>query len=661
MPKITLKEVIKVLILSIVLIVPIIIIPQVHLTFELPKALFFRVGTILAVFATIAFFIKNQKISFPKFSKKFSIFLILYFLSLVISTLLGISPHTSFFGSYERQQGLLQLIMYILFFLVFVSAFSEDKTKKPLHEFIEFISLVAFFIASLAVAQKFLPTLTSLWNTDILVGRNSIGTLGNPNFLGSYIAISLPFFYFNFKNSQNKILKTFWIIAIAVGLTAILFSASRAAILGVIVGIIFYSIIKNKKLLFIPIIISVFILIINIFAHSPIIKNTYFLSRLTFTEEITGSIKSRMVIWPATIKMIMENPIFGYGPENFEEAFSKFSPKELLMTERFIDTADRAHNEILDVTSMRGLFGLLSYLTFLIYMIYTAIKSKSEIALISSTAIISLFAANMFGFSTTAHYLLFWVFAGLIAIESFPKTTKKIPKLTKFTKIFLIISSILIAIKLLFSLFINPLIADYYFDKGIYLSVNFETKTAAEYFKKAVLLNPNETNYALKAGDYSVISKDKENADWFFKKAEKNLHKDSIEILYLGARVDALNKNYKASIEKFKKAYEKAKTSPTIILPYARTLFYAKEYEESLKIYEEYLNLVPIWKNAAATKTATQKEKDQFRIFFKNAPQFITAIEETANVAGMLNDTVKYTYYKTAEMTIKNILKEITN
>ena len=100
-----------------------------------------------------------------------------------------------------------------------------------------------------------------------------------------------------------------------------------------------------------------------------------------------------------------------------------------------------------------------------------------------------------------------------------------------------------------------------------------------------------------------------------------------------------------------------APNNPEIILEYARTLSTAKKYKESLSMYERYLNLSHIWKN---TNLKTKEEEKKIRLFFKNAPQFSAAIKETTEVANRLNDTVKYTYYKNTEMTIKNILKELT-
>jgi len=655
----------KPLIFIVISVVLLITLPNVYLTFELPKAAFFKAGVLILMLISIIKILKENEINFIKSPRKLPILIGIYIASQIVSLIVGISPETSFFGSYERQQGLMQLLFYVMFFLMFIYAFAQEKTqssnKNPLTNFIENISLVAFFIASLAILQKFLLALTSIWNMDILNGRESIGTLGSPNFLGTYLAMSMPFFYLNFKNSDTKTVKRFfWIIASVIAITAIIFTASRGALFGLTTGVVFYSTIKNKKFLIIPLIFAIVIFLANIFSQNSLIKDSKILSRFTVNEENAGSIKSRLLIWPATIKMIIQKPLFGYGQENFKEAFSAYAPKELLMTERFTDVIDRAHNEILDTMANSGIFGLLAYLSMFFYMIFLGIKSKSEISILSSTALISLFSANMFGFSTTVHNMLFWTFAGIIVVESFPKMQQKLQRLKNITKIFIYVLVITIISKLAWTVSISPLVADYYYDKAISSSINFDKNSSAEYFKKAVLFNPKNEKYEIKAAEYfTTFEKDKGLATWFMEKAKNSLAKDTATFFYISAKLDILNGDYNSAILKLKIAHEKAATNPKILIYYARTLADAKQYKESLKIYEEYLNLVPIWKNAATTKMATQKEKDQFRIFFKNAPQFVTAIDEAANIAGMLGDTEKYTYYKNAQNVIKSVLREI--
>lgn len=655
--------------------VPLIVVPQAHLTFALPKIAALYAFTILCVLAFFIDAIKNKKISFPKFSKKFHIFLGLYLLSLIISTTLALQPHTAIFGSYERQQGLISFISYIAIFLLTISAFGENKkdTPRKIFTFVEWICLISFFIAALGILQYFLPGLLSNYSTDILDGRVIVGTMGNPNFLAAYLLITLPLFFILQKYSTRKIIKTFWIIAMAISLAAIFLTATRSALVALFVGFIFYAIIKNKKLLIIPLILVATFMGINIFSQTNFIKNHELLNRLTFSEESLRSLKSRAYIWPATIEIIKERPFFGYGMENFKEVFSKVSPKELLTVERFTDSIDRAHNEILDTTAAIGLFGLISYLSILFYAICLGIKNKTEtplmkaISLASAISLTMLFINNMFSFSTTEIRLQQFILMGIIfAISAQKIITQKIS--LKFpAKIIIAILITTLSIFGIYNLTIKPLLADYYFDQGYTNSSDAGKKTALEYFKKAVSTNPDQTYYSIKSAKYAIISvkfadqNDKQYfmdaAEFFLAQAIKNIGENQADTLSVKANIEAFKKNHDASMENFEKAMQKAPNNPNIILDYARALKAAQKYKESLTIYEKYLNLSDIWKFG---KPKTPSEEKQFRLFFKNSPQLINAIKETAEVANQLNDTVKHKYYKESYEFIKTILKEIT-
>ncbi|MDP2642790.1 MAG: O-antigen ligase [Candidatus Peregrinibacteria bacterium] len=645
--------------------VPLIVIPQVHLTFALPKTAALYAFTILCVLAFFVYAIKNKKISWPVLSKKFYIFLGLYLLALGISTVFAIQPHTAIFGSYERQQGLITFVSCLTIFLLIISA-------KKIFSFIEWICFASFLVAALGILQYFIPELLANYSTSILDGRAIVGTIGNPNFLAAYLITTIPLFFVFQKYAEKKLTKTFWIIAIATSLTAIFLTATRSALVALFVGFIFYAIIKNKKLLILPLILIITFATINLFSETNFIKNHEFLNRLTFSQDSLRSLKSRLYIWPATLGIIKERPIFGYGLGNFREAFSKVSPKELLTLERFTDTTDRAHNEILGTAAAIGILGLIAYLLILFYSIYLGIKNKIKnpfvkaVSFASAISLIMLFANNMFSFSNTEIRLQQFILMGIIFAATPKKTITKKISLKFSTKIIIAILLVAIAIFGIYKLTIKPLIADYYFDKGYSNSFTADKKTTLDYFKKAVLQNPNQTYYSIKSAKYAVISakltngNDKkyftDTAEFFLQQAVKNIGENQIDTLLVKAEIDAIKENYDLSFANFEKVLQKAPNNPAIILEYSRALADAQKHKESLGMYEKYLNLSTVWQSADAS---TPEAKKQFRTFFKNAPHFLTAMEGAAEVANKLGDSVKYNYYKDMVKRTKDTLYKI--
>ena len=161
---------------------------------ELPKVMFFRIFTLITFGLIFYQSIKTAKFNWIKIDKKLWIYFSIFIFVNLLSAYFSINPHLSFWGSYERQQGLLQFTYYVIFFLLFVSFFD----KKSINKLIKFLSYASVIIAMFAILQNFIPAFTSFWNTDNLIGRLAIGTLGHPNFLASYLLMALPFVLINF-------------------------------------------------------------------------------------------------------------------------------------------------------------------------------------------------------------------------------------------------------------------------------------------------------------------------------------------------------------------------------------------------------------------------------------------------------------------------------
>jgi Flp pilus assembly protein TadD len=66
----------------------------------------------------------------------------------------------------------------------------------------------------------------------------------------------------------------------------------------------------------------------------------------------------RLMAWKAGALGIMDRPVFGWGPENYKNAFDLHFPPELITAALSEAWYDRAHNMIVDVGATTGLLGL---------------------------------------------------------------------------------------------------------------------------------------------------------------------------------------------------------------------------------------------------------------------------------------------------------------
>jgi len=240
-----------------------------------------------------------------------------------------------------------------------------------------------------------------------------LGIFGDPNDLGMFLVMTLPFAVY-FRANSGSILKLISTAAIFAILYGVFITNSRGALLGVLslVGLFYLFKWGWKKTLTIGVLIL------------PLI--TIIMSKFRKIEQ-GESANGRVEAWYQGFQMLKTGPFFGVGQGNFTEY-----------------NHHTAHNSYILVLAELGIFGYMLWCTVLfttIYMLYKImdygenhpdIKSLSIIAqreiMMSKTLIFS-----MAGFMTTAFFLsrsytiLFFVFCG-IGIASYYRTIKILPE-----------------------------------------------------------------------------------------------------------------------------------------------------------------------------------------------------------------------------------------
>lgn len=111
-------------------------------------------------------------------------FLLLF--AYVVSTLLSLSPTVSFFGSYQRSQGLYALASYLVIFFL---AASQIKTRADIERALTIALLASFPIAFYGIIQHyFLDPLPWVGDVTTRVASN----LGNSIFIGAILILVIP-------------------------------------------------------------------------------------------------------------------------------------------------------------------------------------------------------------------------------------------------------------------------------------------------------------------------------------------------------------------------------------------------------------------------------------------------------------------------------------
>lgn len=396
---------------------PLIVAQSLYFPYVTGKVFTFRAIISLALILWIILVIKK-----PEFLPKKSNILVAsgaLVLWLAISNSFGVDPLNSFFSNFERMEGWFTHL-YLFFFLVILS--SVLQTEKLWNWFLGVSVLVANIIALYA-------TFDSDSRTQIF--------LGNSTYVAIYILFNLFFaallgYRLYKKRIDNRVLKysglLYYIATIALFIYVIFRTQTRGTVLALVFSTILFLILstisywKNKKVriimstLFILSIASAILFWQN--RDADFIQNNPLLVRVATISATEGTGKARLVNWGIALKGIKENPVLGWGQENYSYVFAqKYDPRMYAEEPWF----DRTHNAFLDWSIQGGIPALVLYLSLFIFAIYS-IKVSTSLSRIEKNILISLLAAyaihNMFVFDNYSSYLMFFVLLAFIVHHS---------------------------------------------------------------------------------------------------------------------------------------------------------------------------------------------------------------------------------------------------
>ena len=462
-----LEKIINLKILFIVFFLPIYfgLVLKTNSVFGMNKIVFFRILVLLLLFLSLVKFLffkfvmnKNFcSLHFLKFKKNYQdesntstccffqnknkilfLILLLIFTSLLISTHFSQNPNLSFWGIYERQQGLISYLYYLLFFILL---FININYRTQIKQIIITIVLSSFPICVYGLAQIFgLDPMHWIESTQTRI----TGTFGQPNLFATYLLLVIPltfyllverawflsgavsgvegqasFYFYRFLNffkknhkkegdtSTCRILIFFYFLLLILQLICLFRTYSRGGWIGFVFGVfvtgvffvgnkIFrreqkslfptffkkYLFFTEQKSLFptffkktlFPILFLLIILIIFVFLKFS--HNDYFRQRVldSFNTK-KGSIALRLDFYKASFDAIRAHPWIGYGLDMQNDVLVQYYNSDWALHSAVNATPNRAHNLILDILLTQGFLGLFAYLLLFIFFLKLIIEN----------------------------------------------------------------------------------------------------------------------------------------------------------------------------------------------------------------------------------------------------------------------------------------------
>lgn len=389
----------------------------------------------------------------------------------------------------------------------------------------------------------------SCWTNEFQPKVRIFSTLGQPAWLGAYLAILLPIlagFFVNFtkgKNfleikSRNGIIALGYVTAFFLFYLSLLYTQSRAAIpafwiiLLILVVFYFWFYVKpvfNKKKLTLDFKAAVLLLAltagITFFAGQPFGQ----LNKFTFTNVMsrfskpviikpvekpttpvpvvpagelggTDSGTIRLLVWQGAIDIWKNNPVFGTGVETYAFAYYKYRPPAHNLTSEAKYLYNKAHNEYLNYLATTGTVGILTYLSMIGVFLFISLKhlhknrkkltEKDFLAVSIIGGYGTILITNFFGFSVVMVNILFYLIPGFVFILLGIINSDKAYSLSfskKEVYVFNIFQKISIGIVALVSLYLLFNLTNYWnADRKYYFGLNFDR--AGDYQKAYTFL-----------------------------------------------------------------------------------------------------------------------------------------------------------------------------
>ncbi|MDP2632980.1 MAG: O-antigen ligase family protein [Candidatus Curtissbacteria bacterium] len=394
--------------------------------FEVPKMLFVYFAAVLIATLAHIKFAALKKHPYP-LNLVFISFVIL-FVTQVVSTFTSIDKFTSIYGYPSRLNGgILSLFAYLIVFFGTLNL-SREKIQTLLQ---------AAVISALAVSLWGIPghfgydpnclilsgqLTSSCWQKEFDPTLRIFSTLGQPNWLASYLVLIIPISIAQIFIAKKKSAIVFFLISTIFILIALIFTNSRAGIAGFIASLVVFVLILGKQNIakFKKVIVPLFILsavVGIIFGASLVSRAKEALGQTSSPGTESGAI--RLIVWRGAIDVFKNYPLLGTGPETFAYSYYKVRPLEHNQTTEWNFFYNKAHNEFLNYLANTGVFGFSAYIFFLTATLFTLFRiskqKDEEVSLISKAVFASLVGYQItifFGFSTVATQLLMFLQVG---------------------------------------------------------------------------------------------------------------------------------------------------------------------------------------------------------------------------------------------------------
>lgn len=339
-------------------------------------------------------------------------------ISTAVSTIRSSNVLLSAEGSSWRREGLIVETAILLFALV-VAAWLVEDTKR-LGALLRAVAITGAIASLYGIAQyfgwdPFLAPHSYLAGEGPFTIVRPPGTLGHADYFANWLVMVA---YLALALTQVENDRRWNVIArVTIGLAslAILFSGTRSALLGLIVGAMVFFVVARPRINRTgwTVLAAAMVALAVLYASPAGMKLR---ARVHWSlDDVRGG--ARVLLWRDSLHMAAQHPILGFGPETFT---SQFAPLESVELARAYPDfyQESPHNMFLDALTSRGLVGLLVLVALCALALWAARGKAALLAALSGAIVCQQFVVLI-----VPTELYFYLLIAIAVVISVPRQT----------------------------------------------------------------------------------------------------------------------------------------------------------------------------------------------------------------------------------------------
>lgn len=345
-----------------------------------------------------------------------------------LATALSVSPQFSLLGLPTRYNGLLPIASYVAVMWLVVANYSERS--NAIQGIVIGIAIAGTVMSVYMVFQAMGIDWHHWQVADQRGPEYPIGTMGNSNFAGGYLAVSLPICLCYLLAARSTISRVLFGMSIGVQGLAIWYSQTRGGIVAAVIALAIviaaggWRFIGSwMRILTLGVFAIVLVLSAASMTHPPKGTGDNLTSR-------TNTVHSRLAFWAGALEIVKQNPLAGTGLDTFYRSYLPVrSTSEGARAAG--EVPDSPHNIFLGYAANAGILGLSVYLSVVAGALYFGVRQLRRLAprvdvvlLAVVGALVGYLAQGAFSIDEPPMAVVGWLLIGCVVARSDPKLVR---------------------------------------------------------------------------------------------------------------------------------------------------------------------------------------------------------------------------------------------